>query len=124
MFIKLLKKPGFLISSFLLVLAFLVPLLPLDNPSVLGNAADKLLSPSFSHPMGTDIHGRDVLLRLMHGSRVSLMVGWVSVLVTILLGTLVGLAAGLGSHRVDRLLMLKLGVKHIDRILAFPIERA
>ncbi|MCP4292120.1 MAG: ABC transporter permease [bacterium] len=115
MFIKLLKKPGFLISSFLLVLAFLVPLLPLDNPSVLGNAADKLLSPSFSHPMGTDIHGRDVLLRLMHGSRVSLMVGWVSVLVTILLGTSVGLAAGLGSHRVDRLLMLI-----TDLFLAFP----
>jgi len=109
------KRPGAIISLFLLILAILVPFLPLGDPTALGNMEERLLAPSISHLMGTDIHGRDVLLRLLHGSRVSLLVGWVSVLVAVGLGTLVGLLAGLGSRFVDRSLMLI-----TDLFLAFP----
>jgi len=109
------KRPGFIISLSLLVLAVAVPLLPLPDPSVLGDAAERLMAPSLTHLMGTDIHGRDILLRLVHGSRVSLLVGWVSVLVAVGLGSLIGLVAGLGSHRVDRIMMLL-----TDLFLAFP----
>ncbi len=109
------KRPGTIISLALLVVALLVPILPLGDPSALGDAAQRLASPSWSHLMGTDIHGRDVLLRLAHGSRVSLLVGWLSVLVSVGLGSLVGLVAGLGPRWLDRFLM-----RLTDLFLAFP----
>ena len=91
------------------------PLLWPGDPAALGPAADRLLPPSWAHPLGTDLLGRDVLARLAHGCRVSLLVGWLSVAVSILLGTLVGLAAGLGPRWLDRLLMTM-----TDACLAFP----
>lgn len=111
----MLKRPGAIISLFLLFLALVVPLLPLGDPVALGPVNEGLLAPSFSHLMGTDVHGRDVLLRLLYGSRVSLLVGWVSVIVAVGLGTAVGLLAGLGPRRLDRGLMLV-----TDLFLAFP----
>ncbi len=111
----MIKRPGFLISLTLVILALAVPLLPMGDPAALGDATERLAAPSASHLMGTDIHGRDILIRLIHGTRVSLLVGWISVLVAVGLGTLVGLAAGLGSRRLDRLLMLV-----TDLFLAFP----
>jgi peptide/nickel transport system permease protein len=111
----MIKRPGTIISLSLLLVALLVPVLPLGDPSVLGEAAQRLVPPSMSHPMGTDIHGRDILLRLAHGSRVSLLVGWVSVLVAVGLGSLIGLASALGPPRLDRSLMMV-----ADLFLAFP----
>jgi peptide/nickel transport system permease protein len=109
------KKPGFVITVFLLALALLAPLLFPGDPSALGAAGDSLQAPSAHHLLGTDVHGRDVLARLVHGSRVSLLVGWVSVLVAVVLGTAVGLAAGLGPRWVDGVLM-----RGTDVFLAFP----
>lgn len=111
----MLKKPGAIISLLLLLVAVLLPLLPLGDPTALGPTEARLMAPSTSHLLGTDLHGRDVLLRLLHGSRVSLLVGWVSVLVAVGLGTVVGLAAALGPRRLDRILMLM-----SDLFLAFP----
>jgi peptide/nickel transport system permease protein len=106
---------GLALTLGLLVVALLAPWLAPGDPASLGPAADRLLAPSAGHPLGTDLLGRDVLARLVHGSRVSLMVGWLSVLISVLIGTAVGLAAGLAPHRIDRLLM---GVT--DVFLAFP----
>jgi len=103
-----------LVLSFALAAALADVLYPGD-PSSLGSAAARLQSPGPQHPLGTDPLGRDVLARLIHGSRVSLLVGWASVLVAVFCGSLVGLAAGLGPHLVDRLLM---GLT--DMFLAFP----
>ncbi len=111
----MLRRPGAIISLILLLLALVVNILPLGDPVALGDANDRLLPPSAAHLMGTDVHGRDVFLRLLHGSRVSLLVGWISVLVSVGLGTTVGLLAGLGPRRVDRGLMLV-----TDLFLAFP----
>ncbi|MFI6484681.1 ABC transporter permease [Nonomuraea sp. NPDC050663] len=63
------------------------------------------LPPSFSHPLGTDEVGRDVLLRCVYGLRVSFMVGLVAALVSMIIGGTVGLVAGSLGGMPDRLLM-------------------
>ncbi len=112
---NILHFPGLLISTALLLLALLGPLLLSGDPAALGKAGQGLLAPSFAHPMGTDALGRDVLLRLVHGAWVSLLVGWISVLLSVTIGTAVGMMAGLSSGRIDRLLM---GLT--DIFMAFP----
>ncbi|SMD07566.1 ABC transporter permease [Kibdelosporangium aridum] len=71
--------------------------------------------PSFAHPFGTDEMGRDVLLRVIYGLRVSLMVGIVAALVSTVLGTLVGALAGAAGGWVDRLLM-----RLVDTVASVP----
>ena len=63
------------------------------------------LPPSFEHPFGTDPVGRDVLLRSVYGLRVSFLVGMFAALVSMVIGGLVGLAAGSLGGTPDRLLM-------------------
>ncbi|MBB2912983.1 peptide/nickel transport system permease protein [Streptosporangium becharense] len=63
------------------------------------------LPPSLAHPFGTDQVGRDVLLRSVYGLRVSFLVGLVAALVSMVIGGLVGLAAGSLGGMPDRLLM-------------------
>jgi len=109
------RGPGLAITLFLLAVALLAPLLAPGDPSALGDASDALLPPSAGHVLGTDVHGRDILVRLIHGSRVSLLVGWVSVLVAVVLGTVVGLGAGLGPRWLDGMLM-----RVTDVFLSFP----
>jgi peptide/nickel transport system permease protein len=108
-------RPGLAVSLLLLLVALAAPLLFPGDPAALGAAADRLRPPSASHPLGTDLLGRDVLARLVHGARVSLAVGWLSVGVAVVLGVLVGLGAGLGPRWLDRLLT---GIT--DVFLAFP----
>lgn len=108
-------RPGLVIVLGLGLVAVLAPVITPGDPAALGEASDRLSAPSGRHLFGTDLLGRDVLVRLVHGSRVSLLVGWVSVLVAVFLGTFVGLAAGLGPRWLDRLLM-----NTTDVFLAFP----
>jgi peptide/nickel transport system permease protein len=68
-----------------------------------------------AHLLGTDHLGRDVLSRVIHGSRVSLVIGFSAVLVGGLLGAAAGLAAGFSSGRVDAVIMTV-----ADAQLAFP----
>ena len=75
----------------------------------------KLSSPSRSHPLGTDHLGRDVLSRMLHGSRISLTVGFVAVGVSVVLGVLVGSVAGYFGRWVDMLLM-----RCVDVMMCFP----
>lgn len=97
------------------LVALAAPLLAPGDPSALGAAADRLLPPSAGHPLGTDLLGRDVLARLVHGSRVSLLAGWLCALVAVGMGTAVGLAAGVGPRWLDRALMTL-----TDACLSFP----
>ena len=62
-------------------------------------------APSASHPLGTDAYSRDVLSRVLSGGRVSLKVAISAVSIEVLVGVLWGLAAGLGSNRVDAVMM-------------------
>jgi peptide/nickel transport system permease protein len=67
--------------------------------------AAKLDGPSWSHPLGTDDLGQDVLARVLYGGRVSLAVGLAAMFVAIFVGVLVGAVAGMSSGRLDAFLM-------------------
>jgi ABC-type dipeptide/oligopeptide/nickel transport system permease subunit len=71
--------------------------------------------PSRGHPLGTDQYGRDVLTRLAYGGRISLAVGFVTVLAEVVLGALLGGVAGYAGRVVDDWLM-----RLTDVMLAFP----
>lgn len=61
--------------------------------------------PSKAHPLGTDRDGRDILTRLMYGGRISLLVGFVVVIIEILIGVTLGGIAGYYGGRVDNIIM-------------------
>lgn len=105
---------GLLIIGILAFVALAAPLVsPYDPTSI--NVHQVLSPPSWSHPFGTDELGRDVLTRMIWGSRVSLKVGFVAVGIAISIGTLVGSLAGYYGGRVDAVLM-----RFVDMMLAFP----
>lgn len=82
------------------------------------NAVDlfnRFAAPSFAHPLGTDELGRDLLVRLLYGGRVSLFVGLVAAVSSAVIGTLIGVVAGY-FRRLDGLLM-----RLTDLFLALPL---
>lgn len=93
-----------------LLAPWLAPYSPIDQ-----NLASRLQAPSWSHWLGTDDLGRDLLSRLIHGTRVSLRVGVIAVGLALVLGTAIGLVAGYKGGKVDELLM-----RVLDVLLAFP----
>ena len=102
-----------IVLALLLVAALANVLAP--YPPTIGELSARLLPPSASHWFGTDDQGRDILSRLIHGSRITL---FVVVLVAVLaapIGLLVGTAAGYAGGRVDAVLM-----RITDIFLAFP----
>ncbi|MCC3767427.1 ABC transporter permease [Streptomyces sp. UNOC14_S4] len=94
---------GAVVAAVVLV-ALLVPVLfPVDEQAV--DLAAKLRPPSWDHPFGTDEVGRDLLLRCVHGLRISLLVGVVAALVATVVGTAVGALAGALGGWADRVVM-------------------
>jgi len=77
--------------------------------------AKRFHAPSLQNFLGTDNYGRDVLSRIIYGSRSALIVGLVTVSMSLVIGSTIGLLAGLGSRNLDSLLML-----FMDSILSFP----
>ena len=73
------------------------------------------MPPSLQHPLGTDELGRDVLSRMIWGSRISLKVGFVAVGIAIFIGVIVGAVAGYYGGWVDAVLM-----RFVDMMLCFP----
>jgi len=76
---------------------------------------DQLQPPSAQYPFGTDLIGRDVYTRVLHGGRWTLGVALLTAVVTLLPGTLIGLVAGYAGGWVDQALM-----SLMDAMLAFP----
>jgi peptide/nickel transport system permease protein len=110
-----------LAGGLLLALAFAVLAAPLIAAALgadpgLVDLRQRLASPSLLHPLGTDELGRDLLLRLLEGGRVSLAVGLTAALASAVLGTAVGLTAGYHGGRLDALLM-----RVTDGVIALPL---
>ncbi|MGH8849682.1 MAG: ABC transporter permease [Casimicrobiaceae bacterium] len=79
------------------------------------DVANRLKPPSLLHWLGTDALGRDVLTRLLYGSRISLLTGFIVVVVSALFGTLVGGIAAFARGKVEELIM-----RVTDLVLCFP----
>ena len=98
----------------LVLIAAAAPFVSPQDPYVLIPGA-VLRPPSQQFPFGTDELGRDILSRVIHGARISLQIGIVTVAIALLFGTLVGLLAGYYGGRLDGVLMAVMEV-----LLAFP----
>ncbi|MGH7767479.1 MAG: nickel transporter permease [Candidatus Binatia bacterium] len=98
----------------LVVAAALAPAVAPYSPTA-QNLENDLAASSREHLLGTDKLGRDVLSRIMYGSRISLMVGTTTVTISVLIGLLVGALAGYFRGWVDQFLM-----RLVDVLMAFP----
>ncbi len=104
---------GFLI--FMGVAALLTPYISPYDPYAM-NLVDAKQGPSLTHPLGTDMLGRDTLTRVFVGGRVSIAVALAAVAISSSLGTVLGLAAGFRGGWVDTVIM-----RITDIFMAFPL---
>ncbi|MDA8085106.1 MAG: ABC transporter permease [Nitrospiraceae bacterium] len=105
---------GLAVILALILAAIFAPHIAPYSPT--GIDVDHVLSPpGWRHPFGTDELGRDVLTRMLWGSRVSLSVGFIAMGIAVLIGTLVGSLAGFYGGKMDAVLM-----RFVDVMLAFP----
>jgi len=105
---------GLTLVAGLFVISIFAPFLaPYDPNSI--DLKQVLVPPSADHLLGTDTLGRDVLSRIIYGSRVSLKVGFVAVGLATLIGLVVGSLAGYYGGWVDQLFM-----RLVDLMLCFP----
>ena len=110
-----LARIGFAIVCLLVLLALLAPWISPGKPAA-QNLAVRLQGPSFSHWMGTDELGRDILTRILYGARVSLFVSICVVLGCGSIGLTLGMLAGYSGGVFDRIVNLLL----INAFLSFP----
>ncbi len=108
-------RAGLFIVCCFFLMAVVTPVLHDYDAKTDSNLAERLRPPTPEHPLGTDSLGRDILVRVLHATRVSLGLGVSSVAVAAVTGSLLGLAAGYAGGRVDLVLMLCM-----DILLAFP----
>ena len=105
---------GFALIVLVVLIAVLVPLLSTYGATTV-DAADSLAGPGASHWLGADQLGRDLLVRVSAGYRISLAVSVGSVALALLIGVPLGLLAATGSPRVGGLIM-----RLLDVLMAFP----
>ena len=108
-------RVGLVVVTLIILIAIFTPLIDPYNPRIDSNLLIARQSPSLQHLFGTDRLGRDVFRRIMHGTRISLSVGFLVVLSTNLVGIALGLAAGYLGGTADTIIM-----RLLDVLLAFP----
>lgn len=119
LFFRRLKKSrqaivGLVIVGLLIVVAILAPVLAPYEPTK-QDLINQFIPPGSDHWFGTDEFGRDILSRIIHGSRISLQVGVIAVGIAMVAGTLIGLLAGFYGGWFDMV-----SQRLIDVMLAFP----
>jgi peptide/nickel transport system permease protein len=105
---------GLGLFAFFVLLALAAPLVAPFDP-IAQNADVRLQAPTLLHPFGTDNFGRDILSRVIWGTRIDLQIAIIGVVFPFLLGTTIGTVAGFFGGIVDTLFM-----RLVDIILAFP----
>jgi peptide/nickel transport system permease protein/oligopeptide transport system permease protein len=116
------NRPGMLSLGFLMLLfavMLLWPMLSRYDPDALSDA--QFQPPSAQHWCGTDVHGRDLLARILFGARVSLLVGAVGAGVSLVVGISWGAIAGYVGGRVDALMMRAVDVLYSLPSIVFVI---
>lgn len=110
------SRIALVVLAVILVVAVLAPLIapydPAAQPDIVGG---KNLSPSLSHPFGTDPYSRDVLSRVIYGARLSLTIGVLATLVSLTFGVAYGAVAGYAGGVVDAVMM-----RFLDALLSIP----
>jgi len=106
---------GLFIMITLVLVSILAPLVHHYDPTLDSNLKLRLKPPSREHVLGTDNLGRDVLVRLLHGARYSLGVGFVSVGIGLTIGGVLGIMTGFFGGATDKIIM-----RFMDILLAFP----
>ncbi len=96
------------------VLALAAPVVA-PYPPLQQDIANRLSDPSQTHWLGTDVLGRDILSRILHGARISIPVGIAAVILAAVLGTIVGSIAGFIGGLLDEVVM-----RVTDLMLSFP----
>ncbi|WP_341321476.1 nickel transporter permease [Solibacillus sp. FSL H8-0523] len=105
---------GGLIILFIILVGLIGPFLVKTDPNA-QNLLNKLQAPSKEHWFGTDNFGRDIFSRIVHGTKLTLMVGFLSVIIGGVLGVVLGIIAGYYGGTVDTITM-----RIMDILLAFP----
>ncbi|MCY4222424.1 MAG: ABC transporter permease [Thiotrichales bacterium] len=105
---------GLVVFLVVCLLAILAPLIAVHDP-LEQNILFRLKPPSSEHWMGTDYYGRDIFSRLLHGARISLVIGLLAIGVAMIIGSFIGLVAGYRGGRTDIIMM-----QTMDVLLAFP----
>ncbi len=100
--------------ALLLLAALAAPLLVAHEPNTL-NPRAKAQPPSLTHLLGTDEFGRDLWSRLLYGARITLLVAFASVILSVIGGTLLGTVAAYAGRRVETAIM-----RTMDGMLCFP----
>lgn len=104
---------SFVLLIILIIAVLLAPLSPYDPYKL--DVSQKLQGISSSHWFGTDEYGRDYFTRTLYGGRVSLLVGFMSMIMTVVIGTSLGVFSGYVGGKIDMLLM-----SFTDIFLALP----
>ena len=105
---------GFAVLVVLAVMAIAAPVISPAEPNAVA-PREALRPPSSSNLFGTDQYGRDVFSRVVYGTRISLLVGLISVSIAVVIGTVLGLIAGYYGRWTDTIIM-----RFVDVMLAFP----
>jgi peptide/nickel transport system permease protein len=106
---------GLVLIGILILTAIFAPLLAPHNPYKM-DIPNKLAAPSWDHPLGTDMLGRDVMSRIIYGSRTSLLVGVGAVGIATVIGCTLGLVAAYFGGAVFHIIM-----RCIDALMAIPM---
>ena len=106
---------GAALILFFLLVAVLAPIVAPYDATKDSNPVNRLKPPSALHPFGTDSLGRDVMLRMAHGARVSMALGVIATFAALVVGVLIGLVAGMGAGWLDNVLM-----RLMDILMSIP----
>jgi peptide/nickel transport system permease protein len=107
---------GLMMIVALYLVALVTPLVAPHDPSFQGDLlTERYVGVSAEHPLGTDQFSRDVFSRLLYGARISLLIGFVAVGISVTIGTLVGAVAGYIGGVVDGVIM-----RFVDMVISFP----